>query len=129
MTDDEETTWTKINIRQSIDDLIEFGPTLKIGIAPIPFEGAGMTSVFAQIDTGASGTGMSPLLTKELSLDPIDSGTMIEPGRDPITAPIFKVRLFIASHEIDTEIVGLPSLNSLTLKIGARTGSRHGSRP
>ena len=112
MADNEEAAWAKININQTVDDLLKYGPSIKIGIAPVPFTGEGMMTVCAQIDTGADGTGMSPRLTSKLNLRPVDTGTIHEAGREAITASFFKVRLFIPpSAEIDTDIAGLPSLN------------------
>ena len=111
MTDDEKAAWAKIRITQTVDELIKYGPSIKIGIAPVPFEGAGLVTVLAQIDTGAAGSGMSPRLTRKLGLKPIDSGEIHEAGRTPIIAPYFRVRLILPSTDIETDIVGLPSLN------------------
>ena len=60
MTDDEKTAWAKIRITQTVDELLQYGPSIKIGVAPVPFDGTGLIEALAQIDTGVHGTGMSP---------------------------------------------------------------------
>ncbi len=110
MTDDEEAAWAKIRITQTVDELLKFGPSVEIGIAPAPFEGKGLITVLAQIDTGAAGSGMSPRLTRKLNLKPVGKGEIREVGREPIVAHYFSVRLFLPSNDIETDIVGLPSL-------------------
>ena len=111
MTDDEKAAWAKIKINQTVDELLKFGPSIEIGIAPVPFEGKGLTTVIAQIDTGAAGSGMSPRLTRKLNLEPIDQGEFHEPAREPIVVNYFRVRLILPSTDIETDIVGLPSLD------------------
>ena len=111
MTDDEEAAWTKIRITQTVDNLLKDGPSLKIDVAPVPFEGNGLTTVLAQIDTGAAGSGMSPWLTGKLNLRPVREVEIHEAGREPIVAQIFRVRLFLPSIDIEIDIVSLPSLN------------------
>jgi hypothetical protein len=113
MTDDEEPGWTKIRITQPINDLIKNGPSIRVGIAPMPFEGPGMTSVLALIDTGTSGTGISPRLRSKLALKPIDVGFAHEAGREPIEGHYFKVRLFFpAGIQVDIDVFGLPSVTT-----------------
>ena len=111
MTDDEEAAWAKIRITQTVDELLKFGPSVEIGIAPVPFEGKGLITVLAQIDTGAAGSGMSPRLTRKLNLKPVGKGEIREVGREPIVVNYFRVRLFLPSTDIETDIVGLPSLD------------------
>ena len=115
MMDDEESGWSKINIKQSVDDLIRYGPGLKIGIAAFPYVADAPKLVLAQIDTGASGTGISPKLVAELGLVPHGPpGEIREAGRDPIIASYFRVGIFLPSIpepvELKLEVVGLPSL-------------------
>lgn len=111
MTNDEEAVWAKIKITQTVDEILKHGPSLNVGVAPVPFEGTGMMTALAQIDTGAAGSGMSPRLARKLSLKPVGSGEIREAGRDPIVASYFRVRLFLPSTDIETNIVGLPSLD------------------
>lgn len=111
MTNDEEAAWAKISIKQTVDELIEFGPSIKAGIAPVPFKGTGMTCVLAQIDTGARGSGISPRLARKLNLSPMENVEVHLPGRGPITAPAFKVRLFLPSTDIEVDVVGLATLD------------------
>jgi predicted aspartyl protease len=107
MTNDKEPGWTKIRIRQSVDDLFKRGPTINIGIAPQPFLGRGLMTVLAQIDTGAAGTALSPRLANKLGLEPAGRGKIIEAGREPIVVPYFKVRLFLPGMDIETKVSGL----------------------
>jgi len=113
MTNDKEPGWAKIRITQKVDDLIKHGPSITVGITPMPFEGAGMISVLALIDTGASGTGISPRLARKLDLKPIDIGIAREAGREPIEGHYFRVRLFLpAGVQIDTDVFGPPSVTT-----------------
>lgn len=111
MTNNEEAGWAKIQTTQPINDLVEHGPSIEIGVMAIPFDGKSITSTFAQIDTGASGTGISPWLVKQLGLKPGDVAIAHEAGRDPIETNFFSVRLLFPSNiHIEMDVVGLPSL-------------------
>lgn len=111
MADDEEASWAKIRITQPVDEIIQYGPSIKIGVAPVPFQGEGTTIVLAQIDTGAAGTGISARLARKLNLKPVGFGEVHEAGRNPIKAPYFKVRLSLPSTDIESEVVGLATLD------------------
>lgn len=110
MTDDKEAAWAKIAIRQPIDELIKHGPSLKIGILPVPSIGNAVGAL-AQIDTGAAGTGLSPRLVSALSLPPTGDGEIREPGREIISVKFYRVRLILPSRlDVEVEVAGLPSL-------------------
>ena len=100
MTHAEETGWAKIQFRQSVDELRQYGPTIGINVAA-SVDGAMRMNALAQIDTGAAGTGISARLALMLGLEAIDKGEVHHPGRPPIMAPYFRVRLFLPGAEID----------------------------
>jgi predicted aspartyl protease len=110
MTDNKEPGWAKIRNTQAVDDLVKYGPSIEVGIAPIPF-GTGRRSALAQIDTGAGGTAISPRLARKLNLKPVAKGTAHQAGLPPITAQYFRVRLFLPSTDIEMEVVGFATLN------------------
>jgi predicted aspartyl protease len=111
MTDDEESGWAKIRFTQPIDDLIKYVPSIKVGVVALPIDGTERMTVVALIDTGAAGTAISPRLARVLNREPIGFGTAHEAGREPITVPYFKIRLYLFSAEIELEVAGLPSLD------------------
>lgn len=110
MANDKEPTGAKITLTQSVDDLIQNGPTMKVGIAALPFDPAMMSVVLAQIDTGAHGTAVSPRIANSLGLKEIDRGEVHEAGRDPIVASYYRVRLRMPGTDIEIDVVGLPTL-------------------
>lgn len=109
MANDEKPIWTKIGFQQSIQDLIRYGPSIAVGIAAADASSPTVEAL-ALFDTGASGCGISPRLTEQLNLEPIDAGVIHEAGREPITANIFSVRLFVPRMDVELDIAGLPSL-------------------
>ena len=111
MTDDEEAAWAKIVFEQSVEDILKHGPTLDIGIAPLPFVGKGMTTVRAQIDTGAICSGLRPGLANELGLNKVGEATAHVGGLQPVVASCYSARLFLASTEVDLEMVDLATLD------------------
>ena len=111
MADNEEPVWAKIDFRQNVDDLVQYGPSLKVGISADPFVGGEMASACSQIDTGAAGTGISTRLAERLGLVAIDHGELHHPGGDPIVAPAFKVRLYLPGAELNLEVIGLSTLD------------------
>ncbi len=112
MTNNKEPVWAKIRITQSIDDLVKHGPSLKIGVMATPFDGTHVTTAWALIDTGAAGTGISPALARELALKPIDFGMAHEAGREPISAPYFKVKLLLSPNiDMELDVIGLRSMD------------------
>lgn len=110
MTNDEEPGWTKINLRQPPDHLRQYGPCMEIGIRPA-IDGAATITALALIDTGAHSTGISAEIAQRLGLSPVDHGTIHEAGREPIVAPVYRVRLTMASLDAELEVTGLPSLS------------------
>jgi predicted aspartyl protease len=112
MTDNEKAQWATVRFRQDPSHLAQYGPTIPVRVAGLPFEEAKAKAVFAQIDTGASGSAISDRLAGELSLQPIDYGEVREAGRTAISAAYVRVRLIIARGvEIDLDIVALPTFH------------------
>jgi len=109
MTNDEEAVWTKIRIRQTPDELVKYGPTIEVKVSAI--KGREVLSVLAQIDTGAAGTGISKRLAEKLALESVAFGKVHQPGLPEITAPYFRVRLEFPSVEIESDVVGLVTLD------------------
>lgn len=109
MANDKEPAWAEITFRQNIDDMIKYGPTCPIGIGGPESDDVAMT-VFAQIDTGAAGTGISPRLVDRLGLAPVSSGMIHEAGREPISVNMYGVSLFFPRFKVVLDVSGLPSL-------------------
>lgn len=107
MTDDKETGWTKIQIRQPDDEVIKYGPSIEVTVAAL--EGPAIAAL-AQIDTGAQGTGISPRLAKKLGLKSVASGIAHQAGYPSVRVPYFKVRLSLPSIDLEMEVVGLATL-------------------
>lgn len=108
MSDDKEAGWTKIRIRQTVDHILKHGPSIDVDVAPL--SGGIGTRVMAQIDTGASRTGISPRLVRNLGLVPIAGGFVHQVGLPRIHVPFFKVRLGFPSLDINVEVVGFATL-------------------
>lgn len=101
--------WTRAGFTQTPDNLFRYGPTVNIGIGS-PDDDSSQFSVLAQIDTGAAGCGISPRLAARLDFKPVGAGAIHEAGREPISADIFRVRLFLPFMDIVLDVAGLPSL-------------------
>lgn len=108
MSDDKEAGWTKIRIRQTVDHLFKHGPSIDVDVAPI--DGGTIARVMAQIDTGASRTGISPRLVKNLGLAPVASGFVHQVGLPRIHVPFFKIRLGFPRLDINIDVVGFATL-------------------
>ena len=108
MTND-EAGWTEIRIRQPLDEFAKYGPTIEVSVSAI--EGNEAVKVLAQIDTGAAGTGISKRLAQKLALQQIGKGAVHQPGLPEITAPYFRVKLSFPSIEIESDVVGLITLD------------------
>jgi hypothetical protein len=110
MTDNEESVWAKIAIRQSVHDLRKHGPTFEVGVTDI----ATGTSkrVYAQIDTGADHTCVSPVLARALHLKAIDICIVRQPNEPVRGAPYFKVRLSLPLADIDLDVALLTTLDA-----------------
>jgi predicted aspartyl protease len=112
MANNEEATWPEVRVSDKPDDLRHFGPTITIGIAPLPFIGIGMQTVRALIDTGAHGTAITPSVAKSFGVAPIREAEIREAGRQPMPAKVYRARLFLTSTiEIDAEVHTLPNLS------------------
>jgi len=109
MTNDEKPRWTKINIKQPVQDLIEYGPSFEMGVTSTT---TGETiKVLAQLDTGAAGTGVSKRLSQRLALMPHGAwGEVHEAGREPLVVPYHLVRLGFPHGDFELEAACLPSL-------------------
>ncbi|EXL09706.1 aspartyl protease family protein [Aquamicrobium defluvii] len=110
MTDNQETIWTKIGFDQPVDNLIQNGPTASVAIRSP--DGGDVVRAVALFDTGAAGTAIGPDLANRLTLQPIDSGVIHEAGRDPLSAPFFRVQIIIPGigSWIELDVAGLPAL-------------------
>ena len=115
MTDDEKAAWAEIEFLQSVDDLVNYGPSLNVRICGLPITERGVLIVAAQIDTGAAGSCISLKLAGELGLPIIGTGEIHQPGLDPIPAPYFKARIAIRSgvgwYNLDLVLAGLAILD------------------
>lgn len=119
MTDDKEPVWAKIGLRQGVDDLIKYGPTIRAAICDVTSK-SNTVNVLAQIDTGASMSGISPNVVRRLQLRGHGAGDIVEAGRERITVDFHEVDIVMAfrnppsgalhSMSIRCEVAGLPSL-------------------
>jgi predicted aspartyl protease len=111
MTNDKEAGWAKITFRQTVDELIQNGPTIEIGVTCI--DSGNGARVLAQIDTGAAGTGVSAKLAERLGLMPYgEHGEIHEAGRERLVVPYHFVRLTLPHADIEHEVACLPSLGA-----------------
>ncbi len=111
MTNDEKAGGAKITITQTVDEILQFGPSIEIGIAPAPFDGTGKIVVLAQIDTGAICSGLRPGFAKELGLNKVGEATAHVAGLQPVVVSCFNVRFYLATIEFDLEVVELATLD------------------
>jgi hypothetical protein len=112
MADDPAVGWTNVAITQSVEDLLQRGPTIKIELSASG-EAAEPIPVLAQIDTGAHPTAISPVIARRLGLQSTVPGYLLqEAGRPPVDALEYRVRIRIPSASIGVEmnVVGLPAL-------------------
>jgi len=109
MANDKEPVWSKIKLRQSVDDILKYGPSIEVIVSDVI--GGPNVNALAQIDTGAAGTGISKPLATALNLKPGGRGEVHQPGLPPIHAPYFRVRIALPSGDIETDVVGLITLD------------------
>lgn len=109
MADNKKSIWSKITVRQPINDLVQHGPTIAVEVSGI--QGGTRVKALAQIDTGAAGTGISQGLAITLGLKAIAWGGVHQPGLEEFQAPYFRVRLTLPIGDIETEVVGLVTLD------------------
>ena len=111
MTNDEEAGWAKINIRQSADELLKYGPSIEVDIRAAINPGPSL-KLLAQIDTGADITAISARAAEALKLVPHGAdGEIHEAGRGKIVVPYHFIRLTLPHGYIEMEVPRLPSLN------------------
>jgi predicted aspartyl protease len=110
MTDDKEPIWSQVRIRQPVDDIIQYGPSIEVDVSAI--DGGPRIKALAQIDTGAHGTAISTRLALKLDLRQIGAGEIRQPGLAPIVSPYFRVRVTLPiAGDIETDVAGLSSLS------------------
>jgi hypothetical protein len=109
MTDDEKALWSKVTVRQPIDELIQHGPTIAVVVSAV--DGGPSFKALAQFDTGAAGTGISKPLALKLALKPIAWGGVHQPGFEQFEAPYFRARIALPIGDIETDVVGLVTLD------------------
>lgn len=112
MAENDEPRWIKTGFNQPVDDLIKNGPTATVEIAALPYATGDRVWAFsALIDTGASGTGISPRVVREVGLRPTGSGVIREAGREPLTTNLYRARLSLPYIHLDLPtIAGLPTM-------------------
>lgn len=119
MANNEEPVWAKIGLRQGVDDLIKYGPTIRAAVRDIASK-PNTVSILAQIDTGAAMSGVSPDVVRRLQLRRHGSGDIVEAGRERITVDFHEVDIIMALRDppsgelramsIRCHVAGLPSL-------------------
>ena len=100
--------WFTIQITKAISELAEQGPTVEAFIGPRDCKR--MIGALAQLDTGASGTGISPRLADMLNLPSLGSTSIREAGREVIESQFYEVRLILPRLDLELKVAGLPSL-------------------
>jgi hypothetical protein len=112
MSDDNETGWAKIEFCQSVDDLIQHGPSIDIGIGPSPYLGTGQIRVRAQIDTGAVCSGLRPGLAQKLGLSNVGTAIARIAGLAPIETPLYAAMFFMPFGDIDLNVIDVGSMDA-----------------
>lgn len=112
MSDDDETGWAKVELRQSVEDLIQHGPTIEIGIGPSPYLGRGQIRVRAQIDTGAVCSGLRPGLAQKLGLSKVGNAIARIAGLAPIETPLYAAMFFMPFGDIDLNVIDVGSMDT-----------------
>jgi hypothetical protein len=111
MGDDDETGWTQIKIRQPVDDLFKWGPSIEVGVLCLPAGERRPVKALSQIDTGAAGTGVSQRLFEHLKPVAFKEAEVRHPDQPPVIVPYFKVRLLLPRFDIELNVAVLPSLD------------------
>lgn len=110
MASDKKPTWSKIRIRQSVQDLRQYGPCIEVTVSAALGDHLTVQAL-ALLDSGAHSTGISPRLMRRLNLRPFTEGLIHEAGREPIRAPMFYICVsFPSFHANGLAVAGLPSL-------------------
>jgi hypothetical protein len=110
MTDNKEPLWSKICLRQPVDDIVKYGPSIEVNVSAI--DGGPRIKALAQIDTGAAGSGISKKLAAKLKLRPTGAGEIHQPGLPSTVAPYFRVRIALPiAGDIEVEVTGLATLD------------------
>lgn len=111
MTDDKKSGWTKFSFAQSIDDLIEHGPSLPVSVGALPFDANAARPALAQIDTGATSSAISRRLAEDLGLKIVSDAVAHMPGLESVVTPCYRVFLILPFADIPELIVAdLPTL-------------------
>jgi hypothetical protein len=111
MTNNEEPRWSKIAISQTVDELAEYGPTIRV-VVRNP-ETSMSLEVSAQIDTGASETAITSALAERLRLNACTVGGTQQAGSEARDTQYFGIKLFLLGTDIpdlDMEVAGLPGV-------------------
>jgi hypothetical protein len=111
MAESEKPKWLRHRFSHSVEHMLLYGPGMKVGIAALPFVEGSLTTVIAQIDTGAHGSAISPNIVKKLKLEPTGGLSEVrQAGYAPYFADYYGVRLALPHIDIDLDIAGLKTL-------------------